>query len=145
MATLAFLLGFAQIAAGIYYIVQGNIVAASFLIADGFVWIILGRLLDGQAKIIAKLEDSASAVPEITYAKQFAPQLITRHLAQNHPTLPREKMHIDRVEPYIDGGILAVARIQNGTAHVATYNCILTYKGEPSVGTNWKVKIVGKD
>lgn len=145
MATLSFLLGFAQIAAGIYFAIKGNIVAASFLIADGFVWIILGRLLDGQAKIIAKLDDSASAVPEIAYAKQFAPQLITRHLEQHHPELPREKMHIDRVEPYIDGGILAVARIQKGTAHVATYNCILTFEGAPSAGNNWRVKIIGKD
>ena len=132
---------------------QGDILSTVTSLTVGITWLMVATILNNQNKILAALGARQStgsssvkaSTPDMEYAKQFAAQLLNRHLNEKHPELPNGEIRVRKAEPYIDGGICVTTQIYQNDVRMADYQVVLKCRGERSDVANWSCKILGRD
>lgn len=132
---------------------QGDILSTISALVISLTWLMVATILNNQNKILEALGAKRSTskgtfvprTPDMEYAKQFAAQLLNRHLNEKHPELPNGEIRVRKAEPYIDGGICVTTQIYQNDVRMADYQVVLKCRGERSELDNWSCKILGRD
>ena len=132
---------------------QSDIISAISALVISLTWLMVATILNNQNKILAALgarqtsgsSSFAPRTPGMEYAKQFAVELINRHLTEKHPELPNGEIRVRKVEPYIQGGFCVTAQVYQKGVRMADYEAILRYNGAVDNVAAWSCKILGRD
>lgn len=132
---------------------QSDILSTISALVVSLTWLMVATILNNQNKILEALgarqsHGSSSVVPltpGMEYAKQFAVELINRHLTEKHPELPNGEIRLRKIGQYTSDGCCATVQIYQNDVRMADYEVILRCNGAVDNVAAWSCKILGRD